>query len=57
MDLCYIDENEIWHCLFVKQKGSNKGILVQPDGCNFTKYAAYYNEDTEDNEFKRNLVV
>ncbi len=41
-NLCYIDEIGIWHCILVKEKGENHGILVQPDGCIYAKYAAYY---------------
>ena len=45
VNLCYVDDAEIWHCILVKQFGKNKGVLIQSDGCVYTKYAAYYNSD------------
>jgi hypothetical protein len=39
--LCRVDNEGIWHCLYIKQIGKNEGILVMSDGAVFPKYAAY----------------
>lgn len=44
--LCKVDNVGIWHCILVKQKGCNDGILVMSEGCVFPKWAAYL-PDTE----------
>ena len=46
-NLCYIDDDEIWHCLLVKEIEKNDGILVQSDGCIYAKYAAYYHGNSD----------
>lgn len=44
--LCYIDDNDVWHCLLVKEIYRDYGVLVQSDKCIFPKYAAYYEKKT-----------
>lgn len=39
--LCSIDENGVWHCLLVSQKGKSGGVLVMSEGRVFPKWAAY----------------
>ena len=39
--LCSIDENGVWHCLLVSQKGKSEGVLVMSEGRVFPKWAAY----------------
>jgi hypothetical protein len=39
--LCRVDENGVWHCIFVHQKGRKDGVLVMPEGQGFPKWAAY----------------
>jgi hypothetical protein len=39
--LCRIDEDGLWHCIFVKQHGNSDGVLVMPEGQDFPKWAAF----------------
>lgn len=39
--LCRIDEDGVWRCLLVRQRGQPDGVLVMPDGMDYPKYAAY----------------
>ena len=39
--LCFIDLEDIWHCILVTQKGQSDGILVMSEGKVFPKWAAY----------------
>lgn len=39
--LCSIDENGVWHCVLVRQKGKSEGVLVMSEGRVFPKWAAY----------------
>lgn len=43
-NLCRIDDNGIWHCIFVQRRGKRDGILVMPEGMDFPKWAAYIPE-------------
>jgi hypothetical protein len=40
--LCHVNEDGVWRCLLVKQRGRSDGVLVMPDGRDYPKYAAYY---------------
>jgi len=40
-DLCKVDSDGIWHCIFVKQYGKTDGVLVMSDGYVYPKWAAY----------------
>lgn len=46
--LCRIDDNGIWHCILVRQKGRTDGVLVMSDGNDFPKWAAYLPSEEED---------
>lgn len=37
----YVDSNRIWHCMLVKAKGSNDGILVEAEGYSYCRYGSY----------------
>lgn len=38
----YVDADKVWHCILVKVKGSDEGILVESDGYDYARYAAIY---------------
>lgn len=40
-DLCTVDNNGVWHCIFVRQYGKTEGVLVMSDGYVYSKWAAY----------------
>jgi hypothetical protein len=42
--LCRIDSRGVWHCILVRRRGWQGGVLVMPDGADYPKYAAYYPE-------------
>lgn len=39
--LCSLDEDRVMHCLFVRRKGKNDGILVVSDANGYAAWAAY----------------
>lgn len=39
--LMFIDEKQVWHCIFLTAKELDHGILIQSDGHNFARYSAY----------------
>jgi len=39
--LCSIDGDGVWHCILVRQRGSQDGILVIPDAGGYVIWAAY----------------
>ncbi len=39
--LCRIDSDGIWHCILVKQRHRDDGVLVMSDGRVFPFWAAY----------------
>lgn len=39
--LCHIDDENIWHCLFIKRSRRNDGVLVMSAGRVFPYWAAY----------------
>lgn len=39
--LMYCDSDEVFHCIFVTTKDSDFGILVESEGCDYARYAAY----------------
>lgn len=41
VDLCRVDNESVWHCIFVRQNGKKEGVLVMPEGRDFPKWAAY----------------
>lgn len=48
--LCRIDDNGLWHCILVKQKGKNGGVLVMSAGKVFPRWAAYLPSEVSNNE-------
>lgn len=48
--LMKIDDQGIWHCIFVRQKNKNDGILVMSDGTVFPKWCAYLFDKDKHNE-------
>lgn len=48
--LCCIDDEGVWRCLFVRRRGRPDGVLVMPDGTDYPKYAAYYPGEEADEE-------
>lgn len=40
-ELMYCDENEVFHCIFVTSKESDFGILIESEGYDYARYAAY----------------
>ena len=47
-NLCMVDGNGVWHCIFAKQRDRTDGVLIMPDGRDFPKWAAYISgEDGE----------
>jgi len=43
-DKMWMDGNKVWHCLLVKAKGAEEGILVESEGYDYARYAAFYEE-------------
>lgn len=37
----YVDGEKVWHCLLVKAKDGRDGILVETEGYDYARYAAY----------------
>ena len=40
-DLMYVDQDGVWHCIFIQQRGRLDGVLVMSEGRVFPKWAAY----------------
>ena len=40
--LCCVDKSDVWHCILIRRIGKTDGVLVQSDGCDFAKHAAYF---------------
>ena len=40
-NLMYVDENNIWHAIYVTAKGIDYGILVQSEGYGYARYSAF----------------
>lgn len=40
--LCRVDGDGVWHCILVRQRGSQDGVLVMSEGEEYPKHAAYY---------------
>ena len=47
IDLMYVDDNKVWHCLLVHNKTSHRGILVEADGYDYARYSAYVGNTRE----------
>lgn len=40
-DKMYSDANCVWHCILVKAKDEEDGILVESEGYDYARYSAY----------------
>jgi len=40
-ELMYIDEDDVWHAILITAKEVDYGILVESEGYNYARYAAY----------------
>lgn len=40
-DLMYCDEHDVFHCLLLTGEGRTDGLLVEAEGSNYCRYAAY----------------
>jgi hypothetical protein len=41
-ELMHVDKDGVRHCLLVTAKGETNGILVESEGYDYARYAAYY---------------
>ncbi|MEL7568939.1 MAG: DUF6329 domain-containing protein [Eubacteriaceae bacterium] len=37
----YTDINNVWHCILIKAKGAENGILIESEGYDYARYSAY----------------
>jgi len=51
-NLMCVDVDKVWHCILVKLKGANEGILVESEGYGYARYAAYYKEPDTPGEWR-----
>lgn len=42
IDKMFMDAEKVWHCILVKAKGTEDGILVESEGYDYARYSAYY---------------
>lgn len=42
VDKMFMDADKVWHCILVKARGADGGILVESEGYDYARYAAYY---------------
>lgn len=42
VDKMFMDGDKVWHCVLVKAKDAKDGILVESEGYDYARYAAYY---------------
>ena len=40
-ELMYIDEDDVWHAILITAKEVDYGILVESEGYDYARYAAY----------------
>jgi hypothetical protein len=43
--LMYFDHDRVWHCILVKAKDKQEGILVEAEGYDYARYSAIWRED------------
>jgi hypothetical protein len=44
IEAMYMDQDGVYHCIYVKAEGSSEGILVESEGYDYARYAAYHTE-------------
>lgn len=42
VDKMFIDADNVWHCLLVKAKNADEGILIESENYEYARYASYY---------------
>jgi len=42
VDKMFMDADKVWHCILVKARGTDEGILVESEGYDYARYSAYY---------------
>jgi len=42
VDKMFLDADNVWHCLLVKAKDADEGILIESEGYDYARYASYY---------------
>jgi len=47
-ELMYIDENDVWHAILITAKEVDYGILVESEGYDYARYAAYISKSAFD---------
>ena len=45
-ELMYIDEDDVWHAILITAKEVDYGILVESEGYDYARYAAYISNST-----------
>ena len=43
--LMYFDRDRVWHCILVKAKDKQEGILVESEGYEYARYSAIWREE------------
>src|SRR5512137_2590 len=41
-DLMFQDTNDVWHCIYVTKVNLNCGVLIESEGYDYARYAAFY---------------
>lgn len=59
VDKMFMDTDKVWHCILVKARGTDEGILVESEGYEYARYAAYYpgTESPKDLIIRQILVI
>ena len=39
-NLMYVDKSKIWHCILVKERNADEGVLVEAEGYDYPRYTA-----------------
>ena len=42
IDLMRVDTDGVWHCILVREEENKEGILVESEGYEYARYAAYF---------------
>ena len=45
IDVMYIDEENVWHAIFVTTEDSEFGVLIQSDGYSYCRYVSYLHKN------------
>ena len=47
-DLMHMDDDFTCHCILIKAEGANDGVLIESEGYDYARYAAYWDGGDED---------